>query len=148
MGDEIVVAIPAERVEFDDDNGRHVRLDFGELQAGLVDGMVTICQIDDDEIDDVALTPSQTRRLVAGLADLLGPDPAAPPPLLPPLTAVQRAWVVGMAANGGGDGRYPGWARLVDWAQWRWGVNRTEMLRCLSLAVGEWRAEQEGARDA
>ena len=89
-------------------------------------------------------------------ADLLGPDPegeglmrefpaAAQPPLLPPLTAVQRAWVVAAAAVSQTGGN---WFALYTWALGRWGKPRAEMLWSLSDAVGRWRDEQEGARDA
>ena len=71
-----------------------------------------------------------------------GPDPAAPPALLPPLTAVQRAWVSGMAvAEAGGRGD---WFGLYAWALRRWGSPMTAVLWSLSEAAWRWRAEQEG----
>lgn len=93
----------------------------------------------------VVVTRQQAQALAVALHVAVGR-----PLMLPPLTAVQRAWVVGMAA---------GWERerdrrraghppplalgYAEWARGRWGRRRTEMLRCLALAVGEWRREQE-----
>lgn len=75
---------------------------------------------------------------------------AAAPPLLPPLTAVQRAWVVGMAEAEGVAGLGPrriNWVVWTVWASRRWGKRRAAVLRSLSSAVSHWRLEQ-GARDA
>lgn len=78
-----------------------------------------------------------------------GPDPAAPPPLLPPLTAVQRAWVSGMAEAEGVEGLGPrriNWVIWTVWASRRWGTPTAAMLRSLSSAVGRWRDEQGAGR--
>ena len=89
----------------------------------------------------VVVTRQQAQALAVALHAAVGR-----PLLLPPLTAVQRAWVVAMAeAERGGPGD---WFALYAWARRRWGEHRAGMLHSLSLAVGDWLVEQEVARDA
>ena len=91
----------------------------------------------------VVVTRQQAQALAVALHAAVGR-----PLLLPPLTAVQRAWVVGMARGVASSDEFPGWVRRSEWARRRWGEHRAGMLHSLSLAVGDWLVEQEVARDA
>ena len=94
---------------------------------------------------EVEMEPAQA----VGLADLLLAH-AGRPPLLPPLTAVQRAWVVAMAEAVVETDRSPQFGReeRLAWSMHRWGFWTARRLDALVQAVAVWRVEQEVARDA
>lgn len=84
----------------------------------------------------IVLAATQARALARAIDAMAGPDPAAPP-LLPPLTAVQRAWVSAVAAMLPSEHR----RQLHAWAERRWGSPRWATLDRVATAVWQFRIE-------
>lgn len=93
----------------------------------------------------VVVTRQQAQALAVALHAAVGR-----PLLLPPLTAVQRAWVVAMAKAVVETDRSPQFGReeRLAWSMHRWGFWTARRLDALVQAVAVWRVEQEVARDA
>ena len=76
------------------------------------------------------------------MSGAVGEVPGDLSPLLPPLTAVQRAWVSAVAAMLSSEHR----RQLHAWAERRWGSPRWATLDRIATAV--WQFRVEGGRDA
>ena len=94
------------------------------------------------DVGPIYLSRPQARALARALDAAAGTDPAAPPPLLPPLTAVQRAGVSAVAAMLSSEHR----RQLHAWAERRWGSPRWATLDRIATAF--WQFRVEGGRDA